>query len=112
MRYQYIFYSKDCTRVHKRNSYTLRLERKTENGEEIVQVDYYLMDANEHVFAVCNTYSVSAFINGRTNHLQNINLKSELKLIPAELLLEPVVYIYRGNKTPCIAGIPNIKEKD
>ena len=61
LRHNSIFYSKECSRVKKRNSYTVQLEQKLDNGETIVQVRYYLISGFKHAYAVCDTFASTVY---------------------------------------------------
>ena len=53
LRYEYVFYSNNCSRVRKRNSYTVKLEQKLDSDEDVVQVKYYLLnDKNRALLCV------------------------------------------------------------
>lgn len=72
----FIFYSQECTKVKKQNSYTIRLEKKLQNNPEVntVEVQKYLMELkSKKVFAICRlATSCGSILPRRVPHLQQI----------------------------------------
>ncbi|KAK3107405.1 hypothetical protein FSP39_013796 [Pinctada imbricata] len=69
---QIILYSKNCTRVKKRNSYTIEIAQQHLDGSDIMQVDYFLMKKDtKQVVAVCTLLRmVRPVVRGRAPHCQ------------------------------------------
>ena len=65
-------YSKSCSRVRRRNSYTLQLAKPLQDGSLAIEVDYYLINIiNRHVFAVGKRLKpVRGVLAKRVPHLQ------------------------------------------
>ena len=65
-------YSKSCSRVKRRNSYTIQLDRTLEDGARVIEVDYYIVNkTTKHVFAVGKKLKpVTGVLQNRVPHLQ------------------------------------------
>ena len=93
LRHDSIFYSKECSRVKKRNSYTVQLEQMLDNGETIVQVRYYLISGFKHVYAVCDTFaSRGSVVDNQMKFLMKVEKCCESVLLPCILFQDPLVY--------------------
>lgn len=73
-RHGFLFYSKCCTRVKKRNSYTALLEVEASDMEKIISIDYFLVNKNTHrVFAVGQTMRVMGpVLHQLGSHVQKV----------------------------------------
>ena len=112
LRYGFIFYSNEKSRVKKRNSFTVRLEQRLETGEDVVQVKYYILNDKKRVFGVCDTFrTFQSYIDNRMNQLQKVREVSHNKVVPCTLFLETVIFIH-GTEGPCIIKMPNKVERD
>jgi hypothetical protein len=113
LRNGFIFYSKCCVKVKKRNSFTALLESQLHDGADIVKVDYFLVDKQTmKVFVVGTTYCTTGpVVQGRALHVQNIQMKKEQTIFHAELLMEPVVHMMLEDDE-FVARFPNFVERD
>ncbi|CAC5417446.1 unnamed protein product [Mytilus coruscus] len=97
-----------CSRVVKRNSYTIKMVDNT-----IVEVGHYLIHkSSRKVVAVCQKFQpLGLLIRNRLQHLQTFQLQSvENTVVRAELLQEPVVV--KTESKICCGVIPNNVERD
>ena len=112
LRHDSVFYSKECSRVKKRNSYTVQLEQRLANDELVVQVRYYLISDLKHAYAVCDTFaSRGPVVDNRMGFLLKVEKCRESVLVPCTLFQDPLVYI-DGSEGPCIIKMPTRNERD
>ena len=77
LRHDSVFYSKECSRVKKRNSYTVPLEQKLDDGETVVQIRYYLI-THLKPYAVCTFASRGSVIDNGMNFLLKVEKNSRV----------------------------------
>ena len=101
LRHDSIFYSKECTRVKTRDSYTVQLEKRLKNGETVVQVGYYLISDLKRAYAVCDTFaSCGHVVDNQIDFLRTVEKCRESVLVPCTLFRDPLVDI-EGSDGPC-----------
>jgi hypothetical protein len=109
-----IIYSQDCTRVLKRNSYTVLL-RQLEDGSDVGQIKHFLVHkATLKVFAVCITFkAVESLLDSQATHIQVVQETSNNRLVQVDLYLQDLL-VDLGAKSGkhCVAKLPNFVERD
>jgi hypothetical protein len=110
----FVMYSKKCSRVKRRNSYTIALHSPLGNGCEIVQVEYFLVHkVSERVYAVARALKVHQFALPRRlpQVKEYVYSSTNFDVVRAENLREPVVFMQVGNKMYA-SLFPNHMERD
>ncbi|XP_033747169.1 uncharacterized protein LOC117332391 [Pecten maximus] len=109
-----IFYCQQISRVRRRNSYMVMLDKPLDDGSNILSVDYYILDRRRlKVFAAGAVYTeVRTVIPGRVPHIQQIRKQRDNVAVPAHWMKELLVFINLKEDHAYVSRFPNLVERD